>query len=138
MAITGRDLLGVEINGRCRMSKKDDELERLKRIREQQIRARDPRAKEKKFHGTVSGKYRRKRKQVTFRGALKDELASIPHKWRGLLIGTTLGVVVLIVLLVTVESAWTPIIGVLIIVLLAIVGFSIGSSFDWRDKMRDF
>lgn len=120
------------------MSKKDDELERLKRIREQQIRARDPHAKEKKYHGTVSGKYRRKRKQVTFRGALKDELGAIPHKWRGLAIGVTLGVIVLIVLLVTVESARTPIIGVLIIVFLAIAGFFIGEAFDWRDKMSDF
>ena len=119
------------------MSDKDKELERLTRLREQQIRARDPHAKERELHGRLTAQRRRHRKPVTLQGTLREILTDIPGKWQGAIIGGTLGLVLSIVLTVGVEAYWVALVGLAITIVLVVMGYFLGTSFDWRDELRD-
>jgi hypothetical protein len=57
------------------MSKRNDEIERIQRIRDQQVRARDPRAHHKKFQQKISARRREEKFSV------EDLLKNIPAKW---------------------------------------------------------
>ena len=115
------------------MSNQDREIERLKRIRDQQIQARNPEKKKQKISGRVSQQYRARQK-YTASTALND----MPHKWRGLFGGAFLGIIIWILLIIFVEASWADIAGLLAAVLLPMLGFLFGASFDWRDNLRDF
>ena len=119
------------------MSNKDKELERLMRLREQQIRTRDPHAKGRELHGRLAERGRRHRKPVTLQGTLQEMLTDIPGKWQGAIIGGTLGLVISIVLAVAVGAYWVALVGLAATIVLAIVGYFLGTSFDWRDELRD-
>ena len=108
------------------------EAERLRRLREQQLRARDPHTKQRKTQRTITRKYRA-RKQVTF----KEMLGDIPHKWRGLFIGFVLGLIIWIVLSSLFQELWADLAGLLVTAFFCVMGIFIGSGFDTRDKLRD-
>ena len=116
------------------MSNADQERERIKRIREQQLRARDPRKAERRAVRTVTRRRRQRYQRVTFSEMIRD----IPHKWRGFIFGAVLGAVLAIVLPILFEGTLVELIGFLSIVVLALVGFAIGQAFDLRDELRDF
>ena len=68
---------------------------------------------------------------------VQDILTNIPTRWQGAIIGATVGVVISIVLLVVVEAAWGALVGLAAGAVLAIVGFVLGTSFEWREEMQD-
>ena len=109
-----------------------DESERLRRLREQQLKARDPHKKQRHFQRTVSSRYR-SRNTTT----IGDMWGDVAHKWRGAIYGIVLGIVVWILLAIFFQEAWTDIVGILALVIFAIAGLAVGSSFDWRDNIRD-
>ncbi len=119
------------------MSNKNDEIERLMRLREQQIRARDPKAKDKKIQARITARRRKLRRKTTTQDMIHDMLGDMPHKLWGVVIGTIIGVVISIVLALMVEASWAPLVGLATTIILAIVGFFIGHSFDWRGEVRD-
>ena len=119
------------------MSKNDDELERLIRLRERQIRARDPHAKDREIQRRLAAKRRRMRRQTTVQGMMRGMLGDLPHSARGAIIGAVVGTAISIVLALTVEAYWVALTGLAATIVLAIVGFYIGKSFDWRDEVRD-
>lgn len=115
-----------------------DEIERLQRLRDRQLRARDPLAYNNQLQRRISVQHKKARSQrLTFR----DIIDAIPFKWRGLIIGALAGLVVWIVvtLLATVWielSRWADIIGVVAIFVLAVTGLIIGHGFDTREELK--
>ena len=71
-----------------------DELERLKKLRDSQIRTRDPTTKEKKMQGQIATKYRRTRSKENF---FKDSWKGLDNIWKGLIYGAILGVVTMVI-----------------------------------------
>ncbi len=119
------------------MNQHDDDIERLKRLRDRQIQARDPHVKKREWHQRVSMQQRKKRQRFTF-GALMREIDDIPNKWKGAVIGATIGTIVLAVLMAAVEADWAILVGIALIAILMLIGFVFGASFDWRDEVSDF
>jgi hypothetical protein len=115
------------------MANSDKELERLKRLREQQLAARDPGKKQREVQRHVTAQYRA-RKKVT----VGELWGDVSHKIRGIIIGLFLGLIAWILLAIFVDSNWVDVAGILAVVIFPIFGILIGSSLDWRDEMRDF
>ncbi len=118
------------------MSNRNDEIERLKRLRDKQLTARDPQVYQRKLHQQISQKQKKHKSKKT---GLKDILDVIPRKWLGIVIGGLLGIAVWVILnLVAATASWADIAGLAAIVLLAIIGFIIGQAFDVRNELIDF
>ncbi|MGD2253961.1 MAG: hypothetical protein PVF70_13685 [Anaerolineales bacterium] len=109
-----------------------DEIERLKRIRDEQLRARDPRTKQRKIQRRVAAK-RRATKATTFGKAL----AEIPRRWKGLIVGAAIGLVLWIVLPSFIDPPWGEVAGLASVFVLAFFGFLVGRAIDLRDDIRD-
>ena len=116
------------------MSYQDKERERLQRLRDRQLSARNPRKSDDRLMRQVARRGRRRQKKVTFGEMLRD----LPHKWRGLFIGIVAGMLLWIVLDFLAEGVWVDAAGVLAIVFLAFFGFVMGRAFDVRDELRRF
>jgi hypothetical protein len=121
------------------MKSGNDELERLKRLRERQLQARDPLVKKRELQRRLAAQQRRaRRQQPSLMGIFGDMLADIPARWKGIVVGALLGTVVSIVLaLVNVDAIWVLLVWLVGGLFLAVGGFIIGRAFDWRDEVRD-
>jgi len=116
------------------MGYQESEQERLKRLRDQQIRARDPLVKKRKVGRMVAAQQKRKRKGERF---IRDAVGDVSNKVKGVYIGALLGLVIMLVLPMIMESNIANILGIAAIPFLIILGVIIGASFDWRDDIRD-
>ena len=116
------------------MSQEDRERERVARLRDLQLQARNPRKADQQTMRTVARRRQRRYKRVTLREMIRD----IPHRWRGAIIGGVAGVGISFVLPLIWQNKWAEIIGLMAIVVLAILGIAIGQAFDIRDELRDF
>ena len=114
------------------MSKQNDEVERLRRLRERQLQARDPLAKQRKVERKVTARRRKQKTSFSFRAML-----DVPYQWRGAIIGAVIGMGISIVLTLTLENQWTEVIGLLIVVFLAVLGFVFGQAIDAREELKD-
>jgi len=112
---------------------KNDEVERLKRIRDQQLRARDPQKHQQKVQHNISKRYRESREPFS----VKKMWSDVDHKWRGLIIGGFLGFVLLVALPHFMDSKWTELIGIGGLIFLMLVGAAIGQAADTRDELQD-
>ncbi len=117
----------------------NDELERLGRLRERQIRARDPKAKERKTAAKVTKRRRKlRRSKGSFLYMLKDMMGDMSYKLRGALIGAAIGTVVSIVLAAVLDDVtMVAILGLAATLILGIMGMIIGNIFDWRTEVTD-
>ena len=115
------------------MSNQVDERERLKRLRDRQLQARDPRSIDRKTHRVVSQRRGRRQKRVT----IVEMYTDVPAQWRGLFLGVLVGAVVSIVLPLLFEGTWPELVGLASLLVLAILGFGIGQGFQARDELRD-
>lgn len=116
------------------MSQYDSEKERLRRLRERQLDARNPRKADQKMMQTVARRHRRKEKPVT----IGEILGGIPHIWQGIFLGIIIGAVVLVVLPLFWDSPLAEVVGLLAILIFAAFGFFYGQALDMRDELRDF
>ena len=116
------------------MGRQETEQERLKRIRDQQIRARDPSVKEQKLSKRISAQQVKKRKSESF---FRDALGNVSNKVKGIYIGALMGLVIMFLLPQFLEPRIANILGIVSIPLLIILGVIIGASFDWRNDIRD-
>jgi ElaB/YqjD/DUF883 family membrane-anchored ribosome-binding protein len=115
------------------MSYKNNEAERLKRIRDRQINLRDPQTKQQRIqHGIASRRQKAVRKFST-----REVMREIPHKAKGTLIGAVVGILIMVVLPMFVESQWTDVIGIMSIVFLSVLGFLFGRALDARDSLKE-
>jgi uncharacterized protein YacL len=115
------------------MSNQENEVERLKRIRDKQLQARDPQKKVRKTQHHIAVRYRSSRKPETAKSIVSD----IPKKWMGFVIGLFLGFFVLILLPLFVESTSTDLIGIGVMVVLAFLGFAVGQAADTKAELED-
>ncbi len=111
----------------------DQEQERLKRLREKQLQARDPLVKQRQFQHSSSVKERRMRKTFSFAKAWKD----IPHIVKAPFYGLILGVVVIFVLPMLWASPYAIYAGAGATLLFIIFGAIMGNSLDLRDDIRN-
>ena len=116
--------------------RKEEELQRLMRLRNQQIRTRDPQARARKLHGRISEQQRRRRKRFNLT-AIWQELGQVKKRWIGAFIGGALGFAAMIILSVTIGSGVALVVGVVAMGVLGFVGFLFGMAFDWRNEISD-
>jgi hypothetical protein len=114
------------------MSNQDKERERLARLRDRQLQARNPRKTDQRVMRQVARRRGRKQKKVTFGEMVRD----LPHKWRDLFLGIVIGMVIWIVLDAVADGVWVDPVGLLAILFLAILGYVLGQAFDVRDDLR--
>lgn len=112
------------------MSNRNDEIERIQRIREQQIKARDPRAHHRKFQQKISARHRKE----TF--SLQDILTNIPTKWWGMIIGGIVGLIVAILFnkAIETEASWMEYVGYVIVFAGIVLGRGVGAALDWSEE----
>jgi hypothetical protein len=113
----------------------NQEQERLKRLRDRQLSARDPQTKQRQIQRTVTHKERRARGQ---RQTLGQAWETLPQTMRCPLIGFVVGVVITFILPYLWASKFAIWAGVIATVLFAIFGAILGHSLDLRDDLRDF
>ena len=111
----------------------DKEQERLRRLRSQQLQSRDPGKKQRKIQHHITNQYHRTSKDFTLSRAWND----LHHRWRGLIIGAALGILVAVLLAIATDESWGDLLGIIAILLFSVIGLMIGSSLDWRDEVRD-
>ena len=116
------------------MGSYESEQDRLKRIRDQQIRARDPQIKERKISRQISAQQKKRRQRDNF---ILEAIRDVSHKAKGLYMGAVLGLITLLVLPYFLEGRTATILGIAAVPLFMLIGFFVGSSFDWRDDLRD-
>ena len=111
------------------MGNRNDEIERIQRIRDQQIRARDPRARASKTQQKISA--RRREDRFSF----QDILRSIPAKWWGMIIGGMIGLVVAVVLskAIETEASWVEYVAYVIVLAGIVLGRGVGMAMDWSE-----
>jgi hypothetical protein len=111
------------------MSSQDDEIERLKRLRERQLSDRDPRKRDKRFQYRVS---QRPKKKLTVEDVLKD----IPSKWWGMIIGGIIGIALAIVVNIALGeiASWIQYVGIIIVLSLVVLGRLLGAAVSWREE----
>ncbi len=111
----------------------NDDLEHLQRIRDRQIADRDPSGTRQKYSKQY-GRQTRSRKPTTMKGVLNV----FPNWMKGAFLGVIVGFIAWVVMSVTLDAAWVDWAGLAAVVILAGIGAFVGSSFDWRDDLRDF
>ncbi len=111
----------------------NQEQERLKRLREKQLQARDPLVKQRQFQHSSSAKEKRMRKPFSMSKAWKD----IPHIVKAPFYGLILGVIVIFVLPIFWNSPYTIWAGAGATALFMIFGAIMGNSLDLRDEIKD-
>jgi hypothetical protein len=110
-----------------------DEQERLKRLRDKQLKTRDPLTKQRQFQTSSSIKERRMRKPFS----LKKAWADIPHVIKIPFYGLIIGVLITFILPMFWLSKWAVLVSGGLTLFLIIFGIIIGNALDLRDSIRD-
>ena len=109
-----------------RLNKNEAERARAQRILDQQLKARDPGVS--KIKGYDWSKHAKRSQQVNKsrqKPLLVDLFDILPRRWKGALIGTTIGLLPLIAGLTLLTGEW-QILGLLGLIICSVVGFVIG------------
>jgi hypothetical protein len=115
------------------MSGNDQEIERLRRLRDRQLSDRDPLVKQRKFQRASAQREQRYRKPYSLGKMWKD----IPHAWKGFFYGLLLGTVVLLVIPMFWISPWAIPCSAAAIVVFAMFGVMLGRAIDARENIKD-
>ena len=110
----------------------DQEQERLKRLRDRQLAARDPLIKQRQFQSSSALKEKRMRKPFS----LAKEWADIPHIVKTPLYMLLLGCAVLLALFYLWDSSWALPVGFIALVIFVIFGAIVGNAQDLRDDIK--
>jgi len=111
----------------------DSESERLKRLREKQLTARDPLVKQQQFQRSSVVKEKRMRKPFSLKKAWDD----IPHVIKSPFYGLIIGVLVTVILPNIWSSPYATLTGTGVTILFIIFGIIVGNTLDLRDNIRD-
>jgi predicted histidine transporter YuiF (NhaC family) len=112
------------------MNKQEDEIRRLQRLRDEQLQARDPTAKERARQQRLVTKHRHTRKKITAKSVFLD----LPAKWQYMLIGTLIGLLVALVINIVVQAQWAQIVGGGLVVFGLVAGRVMGAIRDWGNE----
>ncbi len=116
------------------MSNSNQDLERLRRLRERQLADRNPRIKQGGFYRASSERERRSVKRYT----LAEAWATIPHIWKAPFYALLLGVILVLVLTSLWDSIWAWVAGGAATLFFIIAGVLVGQAMDLRDRLKDF
>jgi len=111
----------------------NQEQERLRKLREQQLQARDPLAKQRKFQQSSSRKEKRMRKSLSFSDVWND----IPHVVKVPLYGLIVGLILVVMIPKLWNSQYAIMIAGGLTLFFIIFGVFLGNALDIRDKLRD-
>ncbi len=109
------------------------EQERLKRLREQQLRARDPHVKQRQFQRTTAERERKRDKSYSL-GKLWHDL---PLVLRYSLGGFLLGLLISLILPTLWDSPLVKIVSIIIVVVLTIFSGIVGNAVAVRENVKD-
>lgn len=112
----------------------DQELERLKRLRERQLTDRDPHVKQRQFQRTTTARERRLSKQSYSLGKMWKD---VPHVWKGFFYGLVLGTLVLLILPFLWISPWAIPSAIIALVVFTIFGVVVGRAIDTRENIKN-
>jgi hypothetical protein len=115
------------------MTNGKDDAERFKRIRDQQLRARDPQKAQRKMHRGIATRHKKSREPFNFQKIFTD----VPRKWTGMILGACLGLLVMVILPSFVTGRWTSFIGLGVLVILTFIGFAVGQAADVKKDLED-
>lgn len=116
------------------MSGNNQELERLKRLRERQLTDRDPLVKQRQFQRVTTEREKRLSRQSY---TLSKMWNDIPHMWKGFFYGIILGTMVLLILPFLWVSSWAVPCSATALVVFAIFGTTVGRAIDTRENIKD-
>jgi hypothetical protein len=112
---------------------RDDEVERLRRLRDRQISLRDPGVKQQQVQRQVATRRRASREPFKFSRIFTD----VPKVITWTLAGLLLGIGVVIVLPYFLHTEWVNIASIAAAVVLTFFGAAFGQAVDARDRLRD-
>ena len=112
---------------------RDDEVERLRRLRDRQISLRDPGVKQRKVQHQVATRRRDSREPFKFSKIFTD----VPKVITWTLAGLLLGIVVVIVLPYFMHTEWVTIASIAAAAVLTFFGAAFGQAIDTRNRLRD-
>jgi len=111
-----------------------DEQERLKRLRDRQLAARDPHIKQRKREQIY---VQREKRIASKKTSFADMWRDIPHTIKGPLYGLITGLVIFILLPNFWNSSWTLIVSLGIVIILTMMGLLIGRGIQTREDLKD-
>lgn len=111
----------------------ESEQDRLRRLRDRQIAARDPQVKQQRIHGKIA----RKQRSSVEAFSLGRILSEIPNMWKGAFLGFLVGVLGVAVIPLVWSSPWALPCAAALTVILAIFGLIVGRAADTRDSLKD-
>ncbi len=113
-------------------NKPDPELERLMRLREKQISARDPLVKKRKFDQMAAERERKRDKSIS----LAEFWTAIPQVIRSGFFGLLVGLVLLkIITAIWVSPLAMPVM-VVVTIAITVLGVAIGHAIELRDNIK--
>jgi len=107
--------------------------ERLRRLRDRQLSARDPQTTQRAMHGQIA---RRQRRSVE-RFSVGRIWSEIPHIWKGAFYGLAVGAIAVAIVPTMWASPWAIPCSAGAAVMLIILGVLIGRAQDTRDSLKD-
>jgi len=112
---------------------RDDEVERLRRLRDRQISLRDPGVKQERVQRQVAHKRRANREPFQ----LSRIFSEVPKVITWTIAGLLLGIGIVIVLPYFVHAEWVNLASIGATVVLMFFGAAFGQAVDARDRLRD-
>jgi hypothetical protein len=109
------------------MKSEEEEIRRLQRIRDQQLRDRDPHAKKNAQYQRVLTQYQGREKKISLRSVVND----LPAKFWYMIIGALLGAVLALALLILIPEPWVKTVGWIAILFGLVSGRVLGAARDW-------
>ena len=113
---------------------RDDEVERIRRIRDRQIQLRDPQIKQNKLQKKI---YTRRRSRIEAFDITRI-FTELPKVITGTLLGMLIGLLVMVILPYLVKTDWVNYLSLGILVFTTFMGTAFGRAIDARDNLRDF
>ncbi len=110
-----------------------EESERLRHLRDQQLRSRDPLITQRRLDSEISQKRKRMQGFFSFGAMWRD----IPHRWKGGFTGAVIGLGMLVLAPSLIEGTWGLCLGGVAFPFAALVGFLIGRYEDTVDDIRE-
>lgn len=112
----------------------NDEMERIRKIRDRQLHLRDPSVEQKRVQRQIA----KKRSSRVEKFSLGAIFGDIPKMITGTLIGMAIGLLIFLILPYVFDGPWVDIVGVAVTVIGAFFGFFFGRAIDARDALSDF
>ena len=116
------------------MSPNDTEVDRLRRLRDKQLEARDPGKKERRLQQSIATRQRSSTEPTSVGSMWKD----IPHSWKGLLYGGLVGAAIIIGLPYLLDYPWLETATLVAFPFFVVLGFFIGRAADTRDRIKEY